>query len=475
MLRGAFIALATAVVVGVIPQLASLTANADGHEALQITVRNVTSGQPLTPAVVVVHDSNAIILPSSAERLDGLEELAESGSNTELIETLSARDGISQVARFGAVIEPGQGATIQNIMAEPGDYVTVIGMLACTNDAIAYGSVIVTEDDSLPALGSGRVYDAGTEDNSEAEADVPCLGGAGVSDAEAVDGEGEIGPHAGIEGSGDLTVDMHGWQGAVIQITVDKRGNNAIRSAETNINILNMTAGQPITAPVIVVHDPSANPFEYTRPSELAGVGDFAEGGLAATLIPTLLQIPGVIDVSQVPGAGPGGVILPQDGISVSKTIVNGSHVTIAGMFACTNDAIVIARIPVNVVDGSVELARAIGMVYDAGSENNDETTATVPCLGGVPAALSTGDGEGSRSMHPGITGDADLNLNAQSWHPDGTMAVSVGGDPLPPKALPSVGGYSPNAMWLLFGGIAGIALLLLGAPAISRTFRSRG
>lgn len=474
MLRGAFIALVAAVIVGVTGQLFGQTASADGHVSpLQVTVRNVTSGQPLTPAVVVVHDADAVILPSSAERLAGLEALAESGSNTELIATFNDRDGVKSVSRFGGIIAPNSGASIQNVLASPGDYITVIGMLACTNDAIAVGTVIVPDDEDLPAIGAGRVLDAGTEENSESEDDVPCLGGTGVSAADTADGEGQIAPHPGVAGTGDLT-DTHGWYGTAIQITIDSRGSTVLESAETNINVLNMTFGQPLTAPLIIVHDPAVDPFEYTRPSELPGIGDFAEGGLATTLIPTLLEKPGIVDVAQVPGPGQGGVILPQGAISAPATVLDGSHISIAGMFACTNDAYVVARVPVNVVDGEVQLARAIGEVFDAGSENNDETTATVPCLGMVAAALSAGDGEGAKAAHPGITGDADLDLNVHSWHSDGTIAVSVGGDPLPPQKLPSVGGYSPTGLSLLFAGIAGLALLLLGAPAIARAVKSR-
>ena len=474
MLRGAFIALVAAVIVGVTGQLPGQTASADGHVSpLQITVRNVTSGQPLTPAVVVVHDADAVILPSSAERLAGLEALAESGSNTELIATFNDRDGVKSVARFGGEIAPYSGASIQNVLASPGDYITVIGMLKCTNDAIAVGTVIVPDDEDLPAIGAGRVLDAGTEDNSETEDEVPCLGGAGVSAADTADGEGQIAPHPGIAGTGDLS-ETHGWTGTAIQITIDSRGSTVLTTAETNINVLNMTFGQPLTAPLIIVHDPAVNPFDYTRPSELPGIGDFAEGGLATTLIPTLLEKPGIVDVAQVPGPGQGGVILPKGAISAPATVLDGSHISVAGMFACTNDAYVVARVPVNVVDGKVQLARAIGEVFDAGSENNDETTATVPCLGMVAAALSAGDGEGAKAAHPGITGDADLDVNVYSWHSDGTIAVSVGGDPLPPQKLPSVGGYSPNGLALLFAGIAGLALLLLGAPAISRALKGR-
>ena len=475
MFRGAIIALAAAVLVGVGLQWDGRTAVAQSSGGnLQITVTNLTPGQPLTPAVVIVHDANAVILPSSAERLAGLEELAESGANAALIETLSDRDGVSSVARFGGIIPPNSGASIQNVAASAGDHITVIGMLACTNDAIAIGTVVISESGELPVIGSGRVLDAGTEDNSEDEADVPCLGGEGVSDAETADGEGQISNHVGIAGTGSLSAETHGWVGAAIQITVNERGSPILDSAMTNINIQNMTFGQPLTAPLIIVHDQSIHPLDYQRPTELPGIGDFSEGGLAATLIPTLLAIPGVVDVAQVPGPGEGGVILPGGGITIPAVVLDGAYITVAGMFACTNDAFVVAEVPVSIVDGTVELMRDVGVVYDSGTEANDETTATVPCLGRAAAALSEGHAEGSRAEHPGVTGDGDLIPLAHSWHPDGTMALSIGGPALAPTPLPSVGGYSPSNSWVLFAGIAGLALLVLGTPMIFRAVSRR-
>ena len=55
----------------------SNTANAADH-SFQLTVRNTTAQQPITPPVVVVHDANTVLLPSNADRLPGLEALAES-------------------------------------------------------------------------------------------------------------------------------------------------------------------------------------------------------------------------------------------------------------------------------------------------------------------------------------------------------------------------------------------------------------
>ena len=170
---------------------------AEAQEAgeFDITVRNVTAGQPLTPAVVVVHDGGADLLPENAEDLVGLEDLAESGQPAPLAASLRVVTGVKDTLTLAPPpLPPGQEATV-TISASPGDHVSVISMLACTNDAITIGTLIVPESGSLPAMSSGRVYDAGTEENAETAATIPCLGGEGVSNGDAPDGEGSIVHH----------------------------------------------------------------------------------------------------------------------------------------------------------------------------------------------------------------------------------------------------------------------------------------
>ena len=58
----------------------SVPAEAQSAASLNLTVRNVTPGQPITPPIAVVHDSGASLLPQNAGSLDGLEELAEAGA-----------------------------------------------------------------------------------------------------------------------------------------------------------------------------------------------------------------------------------------------------------------------------------------------------------------------------------------------------------------------------------------------------------
>ena len=442
--------------------LQSNTANA--ATAFQLTVRNVTAQQPITPPVVVVHDANTVLLPSAADRLPGLEALAESGAQPDLIESFSERTGVKVVTRFGGIIKPGDSATILNVNAEPGDHVSVVGMLACTNDAIAVGSIVLS-DAGVPAFGSGIVLDAGTEDNEETRATVPCLDGEGVSAGDTHDGEGTIEPHPGIAGIGDLG-EGYGWDGAVMHMILDDPGKVARDYVDVSITLHNRTNGQPITPPVVVVHDPNVNAISYTRPSELEGIDDLSEGGINEDLIATLIGIPGVVSVSQWDTGGP---IPPRTGYRGNVGAIDGTAITAVGMFACTNDAYIVASAEVMVRDGSVQDTSGIASVFDSGSETNDETVATVPCLGGADAALSEGVGENERMEHPGITGEGDLIPAIHAWRADTTAELSISSAieesevGRVPTRLPRTGGAALGANWLLLVGLAGAVVVGTG------------
>ena len=473
--RAVFVLIAAALVAMLATNLTTYH-RAEAQEAgnVVLTVRNVTAGQPLTPAVVVVHDGGADLLPENAEDLAGLEELAESGQPAALAASLRDVAGVKDTLTFDPPpLPPGQEATA-TLSASPGDHVSVISMLACTNDAITIGTLIVPEAGSLPAMSSGRVYDAGTEENDETAATVPCLGGEGVSSGDAPDGEGAIAHHAGIGGEADLNAEQHGWDGPAMQLFLTSVGGAAPAQLELGLTLKNLTGGQPITPPVAVVHDPNVNVISYTEPSELDGIDDLSEGGVQDDLLATLRARPGVVSVY---GLDSGGPIVPGGSFTADIAGIEGASVSVVGMFACTNDAYILATAPF-ALGGSV-----VAEVFDSGAENNDETTATVPCLGGGDAALSEGVGEGTRGMHAGISGGADLDPEVHGWtadttaeltlHEEGRSAVVAPTPPFATPRLPSTGGYAPSAIWLLVAGIAGALTMLSGSIVVARQ-RSR-
>ena len=473
--RAVFVLIAAALVAMLATNLTTYH-RAEAQEAgnVVLTIRNVTAGQPLTPAVVVVHDGSAGLLPENAEDLVGLEDLAESGQPAALAASLRDVAGVKDTFTLDPPpLPPGQEATV-TISASPGDHVSVISMLACTNDAITIGTLIVPESGSLPAMSSGRVYDAGTEENSETAATVPCLGGEGVSNGDAPDGEGSITHHAGIGGDADLSAEQHGWDGPAMQLFLTNVDGAAPAQLELGLTLKNLTGGQPITPPVAVVHDPNVNVISYTEPSELDGIDDLSEGGVQDDLVATLRARPGVVSVY---GLDSGGPIVPGGSFTADIAGIEGASVSVVGMFACTNDAYILATAPFE-QGGSV-----VAEVFDSGAENNDETAATVPCLGGGDAALSEGVGEGTRAMHAGISGGADLDPEVHGWTDETTAELTLheaGREVVAPTSqfatpkLPSTGGYTLSAMWLLIGGLAGGFTFLGGSILIVRQRSTR-
>ena len=464
----------------------SVPAEAQDSESLKLTVRNVTQGQPITPPIAVVHDSDASLLPQNAGSLDGLEELAEAGLQSELASSLAELDGVKGVFSLDPPpIPPGEEATMA-ITASPGDHVSVIAMLACTNDAITIGTLVVSE--SGQAMSSGRVYDAGTEDNDETTDTVPCLGGesAGVSGGDSPDGEGRIAHHPGIVGGADLTRAQHGWDNVAMQLFLSD--TDAVPAAvEFGLTIDNLTLGQPITPPLAVVHDPNVDVLVYDSPDELQGIADLAEGGARDALAATLRTRPGVVAVKNLDAVGP---IPAGTSLIADASGVLGAHVSVVGMFACTNDGYILATLPLAGTGDEVREAAIVAAVIDSGSEDNDETAATVPCLGGGPAAISPGLGEGSRSVHAGITGGADLDPVQHGWTAETTARVSIhepgrsqvlAPPPVPVSApvparpgtpepsLPVTGDYAPPLAWILAAGLAGALLVLSGSMLVAR------
>ena len=490
--RRIVIALLVAIVAAATLQPFSVPAEAQSGVSLNLTVRNITVGQPITPPIAVVHDRGVSLLPQNADSLDGLEELAEAGAQSALAASLGEIDGVKGVFSLDPPpLPPGEEVT-STITASPGDHVSVIAMLACTNDAITIGTLVVPE--SGQAMSSGRVYDAGTEDNTETANTVPCLGGerAGVSGANSADGEGQLRRHPGIVGGADLTKAQHGWDSTAMQLFLSDT-DDVPAMVEFGLTIDNLTLGQPITPPLAVVHDPNVEVLVYDDPEELAGIADLAEGGAREVLAATLRTRPGVVAVKNLASVGP---IPAGTSLTADAAGVLGAHVSVVGMFACTNDAYILATLPLKGTVNAVTEGVTVAAVIDSGSEINDETAATVPCLGGGPAAFSPGVGEGSRSMHAGITGGADLDPALHGWTAETTARVSIhepgrivdlSPPPIPivaiatptpaavtvpagpDPALPETGGYTPFVGWILAAGLAGSLLVLSGSVLVAR------
>jgi hypothetical protein len=220
----------------------------------EVTITNLTSGQPLTPPVVATHRGDGTIFRVGAPASVGVREVAENGNNAPLLafleadpfgvvsSVLQAGDGpLVPAGTPGGVEDPPMGPEFPDsvtftITADRRAHrLSFASMLVCTNDGFTGVNGL-----RLP-LGIGKsvtrttaAYDAFTELNTEDFANIvpPCQAligvssgepGTGVSDPALAEG-GVISPHAGIQGGADLVPEIHGWTDPVAQITVTRTG-----------------------------------------------------------------------------------------------------------------------------------------------------------------------------------------------------------------------------------------------------------
>jgi hypothetical protein len=210
----------------------------------EVTIDDLTAGQPLTPPVVATHRAATGMFTVGQPASFALKEIAENGNLAPMIAQLGADKHVSDSVAAASPLVPaglpgsamfGDSVTLTVTASKGAKFLSVASMLICTNDGF-------TGVDSLrlpKRLGDAIVvrsagYDAGTEMNTEDFADIvpPCQALVGVSSGEPGSGTsnpalaegGVIHHHPGIAGGADLVPAMHGWTDPVAEITVERIG-----------------------------------------------------------------------------------------------------------------------------------------------------------------------------------------------------------------------------------------------------------
>lgn len=186
----------------------------------EITITNATKGQPLAPGLVIVHDKGYSLFEIGDAATDPLAVMAETGGPFELQDSIpDSADTDLVLGIHGGVALPSESNSIQ--ITSEGKFLTVVGMLAATNDAF-----YAIRGVRLPTSGSTTFYatafDAGSEANSELAADIPATNGGADDPAINDGGEGYIHVHSGFLGAGDLDPIDHDWNNPVVEIIVEK-------------------------------------------------------------------------------------------------------------------------------------------------------------------------------------------------------------------------------------------------------------
>lgn len=195
----------------------------------EVTITNLTTGQPLSPGVIFTHRGRTSFLRGHAS--EGLRAIAENGDPSVAAMELSATKGVFDVVTTAAPIHriggPGPETLTTTITARgKARYLSMGLMLICTNDGVAGLNRVKLPRSYKAKTYFARAYDAGTELNEETYATIvpPCFAiGPTSGPGDGNDRTPEyrrIKRHRGIAGIADLDPELHGWRGPIAQVTV---------------------------------------------------------------------------------------------------------------------------------------------------------------------------------------------------------------------------------------------------------------
>ena len=242
-MRHRFLAFALAVGAAIVFMAAVSSAAAEGPVATyDVTIDNLTSGQPLTPPVIATHRAATGMFTVGRPASFALKEIAENGNLAPMIAQLGADKHVSDSVAAAAPLVPaglpgsakfGDSVTLTVTASKGAKFVSFASMLICTNDGFTgVDSLRLPKDVGDAVVVRSAGYDAGTELNTEDFADIvpPCQALVGVSSGEPGTGSsnpalaegGVIHHHPGIAGGADLVPAIHGWTDPVAEITVER-------------------------------------------------------------------------------------------------------------------------------------------------------------------------------------------------------------------------------------------------------------
>jgi hypothetical protein len=219
-------------------------ASADAPAAYEVTITDLTGGQPLTPPVVATHGAATGMFTVGQPASFALKEIAENGNLAPMIAQLESDKHVAGVAAAAAPLVPaglpgsamfGDSVTLTVTASEGAKFLSFASMLICTNDGFTgVDSLRLPKDVGEAVVVRSAGYDAGTERNTEDFADIvpPCQGLVGVTSGEPGTGTsnpalaegGVIHHHPGIAGIADLVPAIHGWVDPVARINVERVG-----------------------------------------------------------------------------------------------------------------------------------------------------------------------------------------------------------------------------------------------------------
>ncbi len=215
------------------PELGASNANDAATHTYEVTVTNLTIGQPFSPGVFVTHTKQQSLFSVGAAASEGIRIIAENGDPSTAVGAVTGQPGILDVQSIGAPIHriggPGPNILTFQITARANaNRFSFAVMLICTNDGFTGLDAIKLPGGFEPATYYTMSYDAGTELNDEISGSIvpPCFGIGPVSGPAGggarTPTSDVIAPHAGIQSVADLDPAQHGWSEPVARITIQR-------------------------------------------------------------------------------------------------------------------------------------------------------------------------------------------------------------------------------------------------------------
>jgi hypothetical protein len=199
----------------------------------EVTIENLTTGQPFSPGVFVTHTARESLFTVGGAASEGLRQIAENGDPSTAVSMLSGASGLADVATVDAPIHrlggPGGSSYSFTIEARANaNRLSGAVMLICTNDGFVGLDGVKLPGGFRPVSYTPMAYDAGTEVNEESLASIvpPCFAigpttGETAENARTAEG-GTVQPHPGIVGGADLDPATHGWTYPVASVTIQR-------------------------------------------------------------------------------------------------------------------------------------------------------------------------------------------------------------------------------------------------------------
>lgn len=202
----------------------------------EITLTNLTAGQPLSPAAVILHNPEWQSFETGHAASEELEHLAEGGDNSILLSSAGEYESVYTMESGAGIIAPGHHETFQLEVSENNLgtlSLSVLSMLVNSNDAIValngegIGSLELNESTSFELLS----YDTGTEANTETADTIPGPAAEGGNregyNSERDDIRDAVYVHAGVvtqdDGLSSSTLsEIHRWDHPAVQVQVER-------------------------------------------------------------------------------------------------------------------------------------------------------------------------------------------------------------------------------------------------------------